>query len=282
MRRWIIRLILITLLLGGTVAMWRYAHRDEIRAAAIERTGAELRATIIPHFELRDASFAEAVTYLETEAHRAGLRGDIHFVILSDAEIQRRLRRRLSGLSLPVKKGLPALTATSSVNKTRVVPSPITISMTTLPVDPAISYIAKFGLVAYRITPQAVEFADPTGFDGTLEPLITRTFSFDPRFFSRSIHSEDLWPNGRRDARTYLEKVEPKLTFYEGTFAEYDPRRSTIRIRNTWTQIDWLKDFAEPSIVDQIRDRIREWFRSEPETPIPTAPAPAVPPIPSG
>ncbi len=96
MRRWIIRLIIMTLLLGGMVAMWRYDRRDEILAAAIARTQVELQATVIPRFELQDATFEEALAYLESQARRAGLRRDIRFALMSEEDVRKEFRRRES------------------------------------------------------------------------------------------------------------------------------------------------------------------------------------------
>ncbi|MEO8353715.1 MAG: hypothetical protein ABI680_18460 [Chthoniobacteraceae bacterium] len=251
-----------TLLLGGMVAMWRYLNRDEILAAAIARTHAELQATIIPQFELKDASFAEVVAYLETEAHRAGFRGGTRFTVLSDEEVQKVFRRRLSGDMIANDSIRPNFSQGSYAPK-------VTLSLTDVPVTTALFYVSSLTGCVTRFAPDGVEFACVPE-EGTIESLIARTILIRPEYIASFLRYEgERHADGSLDLRPYFQSIG--VTFYEGTSARFDPVNGALTIQNTDAQFDIVKYSIAPEciqhpLLERIRWRFHAWFYPEGRT----------------
>jgi len=315
MRRWLVRSLKITLLLTALLAVLfaldQSINREDIARARQERFREKIYSCILPGFKLRDASLDEILSSLQSQAQKAGWRGELRFAVLSEAEAKKRFHRRLEIVSrwqwepspklIPDLEPLPEAPDASSQDidpKSSALPARITISLSAISLMEACREVFSMADYGMRVGDGVVELAPHIG-DGTCDPFVQRAFRMRP-FVKEFMPAEARLPNGHFDVRVPLHRdllsffegtSNPipagsivaslgGISFYEGTSADYDPKSGTLVLVNTQAQAELL-DPPSSGSHDSIAHLVHAWFESlfHPSTPKPqTSPNPLAPP----
>lgn len=281
MKRWIV-LISCGAALFGSLAGFYLWHREEFRAARELAKREEVayfgQNVVIPRFELNEASFEQALAQVRRQAVAAGFPSRIPIRIMSERELANLIRERV---------GVTSSSGTTSEAPGQTVEprelereTPITISLTNIPVLEAIRYISALGDRHFRITETAIEIT-PWMPGRTMPPVLVRhEWRVRPGFVlsTDSLATSLSADKTKVDAAPFLKSLG--LSFPEGSSAHYDSKKGMLVMVNTqenWDLIDTMGcSGGEAPWFEKVAYRIRSFFHSQP------SPPPAPPPIVTG
>ncbi len=244
--------------LGSTTII--QAPSDDLRGTA--QITAKLNKIIIPKIEFRDATIREAIDYLKAKSR------DLD----TDADPQRRgvniVLKLESGYrapaSTPAASGgpvIPGLEAPAAVDTVSAAPSvepgttPITLSLSNVPMIEALKYITSLANLKFKIEPYAVSvvpLSQPT------DDLITKQYQVSPSFISGAAASTgDTSASGaggdasgagakiaaRISAKDYL--AGQGVPFPAGTSATYQTGTSRLIVKNTQEALDLIDTLVQ-------------------------------------
>lgn len=241
--------------LGSTVII--QAPSDDLRGTA--SITAKLSKIIIPRIEFKDATIREAIDYLKAKSRDLDddpnpERRGVNIVLKLDSPY------RTPGVSAttstaPIIPGLePAVVPETTVSAPSTEPgsSPITLSLSNVPLIEALKYITSLADLKFKIEPYAVSvvpLSQPT------EDLITKQYQVSPSFISgAAAASGDSAPAG--DAAGAGAKLVAKISakdylagqgvpFPPGASANYQTGSSRLIVKNTQEALDLIDTLVQ-------------------------------------
>ncbi|MEO7933649.1 MAG: Amuc_1098 family type IV pilus outer membrane protein [Chthoniobacterales bacterium] len=231
---------------------------DDLRGTA--SITAKLNKIIIPRIEFKDATIREAIDYLKAKSRdidddpnpeKRGVN-----IVLKLESSYRTPSSPAAAAAAPVIPGLE--TPAASVDATAAAPSaepgstPITLSLTNVPLIEALRYITSLANLKFKIEPYAVSvvpLSQPT------EDLITKQYQVSPGFISGAAAASgeaaaapaagtaDAAGTGnaiakKQGAREYLEGQG--VPFPPGASATYQAGSSRLIVKNTQEALDLI------------------------------------------
>ena len=247
MRRWV-RSIALAGLVVFVILVGRKGYQDYAAARAVaerEKTIHWLNSLIIPRLDFREASLEEMVAFLNQHiASAQGRPKGLHIEIAGTNE--------MAGFHplVPEEKEPVSLAEGGS--------GEITVELTALPMIEALKYVTGISKRTFEIRSRLILVHPIPPLQGTFDPLVTRTFillrGVEKTLFGASEQTAttiDVAEGLRRNG----------MKFYKGSYAEFDPRGRTLRVRNTESQISVVETCADCFGVS-MSDRVIRWIES--------------------
>jgi len=229
-----------------------FSNRTDVRGT--EAITAKLNRIIIPKIDFRDTSVREAIEFLKQRSKELD----------TSAESPQQKRGVNIVLKLPQVPVAPAATPApgeapaAATAETAAAPSggnadtPVTLSLTNVPMVEALRYLTELAGLKYKIEPYAVSIVPIT--ENTTD-LVTKEYRVPPGFIPTTTST----PSGgagsptagaapitatasnigsRTDALEYLKSLG--VPFPEGSFAQYVPAGSRLIVKTTPDAIDLI------------------------------------------
>lgn len=223
------------------------ADSRNLSGASTEAITAKLNRIIIPRIDLRDTTVREAVEFLKQRSR------ELDTTTTDPAE------RKGVNIVLKLSSLQPAITASDIPADSAILgaeiaapvvtaESPITLSLSNVPLVEALRYLTELAGLKYKVEPFAVSIVPITE---NTDELVTKEYRVPPGFIpsdsgvadtnpvaGRSLELGDARLKGRTNALEYL-KTQGVL-FPTGAFAQYVPAGSKLIVRNTLNAIDLI------------------------------------------
>jgi len=142
----------------------------------------------------------------------------------------------------------------------------VSLNLSALPLEEVLRYLARLTDMRYRLAPYAIELVPLTQLDGQ---MITRSYAVPPYFLQSmpvsEAQGEDVFAEtASQGARTKLSAAEflqaQGIVFPEGGRAWYDAGSSTLTVRNTPDNLDYVEqlvDNSNDSAPKQVEVRVK-------------------------
>ena len=190
----------------------------------------KLQETIIPIIDFNEATLKEAIDFLRQKSIE-------HDPLETD----------------PTRRGVNFIIKDSTGGPSDDDPPsrPITLRLSNVPLVEAIKYVTELAGLRYKVETWAIVIVPQWDAGGD---MFTRTFRVPPTFLTRNSYpaaiGEDPFApaevdrrNRPRTAKDILESVG--VTFGEGASAFYDPRTSSLIVRNTESNMELVDAYVE-------------------------------------
>lgn len=203
----------------------------------------KLDKIILPKVEFSDATLEEAVEFLRIRSRE-----------LDTEEAD------------PARKGVNIVIDAKAKQD-----ASITMKLTNVPLGVVLEYTSKLAGGAYKITPHAVVITPKSAADG--DQLFTRTFKVPPDFLNRlgaGGPDDDPFADQNPVRRIGIKEMlkDKGIDFPEGASVLYNPKLSSLVVRNTQANMDLLETLI--AVTDQNRPsvlRLRvEFYEMQKET----------------
>jgi general secretion pathway protein D len=242
-------------------------------AAGTARIKLKLERIILPKLEFREATIREALDYLrrrsiELDTDPDPAKRGVSFVL--------KLEQQPGGVPAPAAPpaaappaipglepipGVPPAEGAAPAVGVSGVSTPITISLTNIPLLEALKYVTSLANLKYKIEPYAIAIV-PMGVDTNV--LIQKEYKVPPGFITRIASpagdaGAGLTPTtpadatrggaaitGRLDAAEFLRTSG--VTFPEGASAVYIARSSRLIVRNTQENLDLIDTLIQAQV----------------------------------
>ena len=223
-------LLIAAVLLHGTVCAAKPAATPAPKAWVEKK----LDRIIIPHVELRDVLFTEAVDFLRKEARRCDPQG-------KGVPIALQLEP-----STPAEPAAPLVIPGLPPGPNPVSPDAlkITISLTKVQLREALRYFAGLANMKVWVRPDGVHIVPAL----EPEPMFTREFAIPADVFpwlekQDRIEQTDLAAKARNNFQKYL--ISNGVLFPNGSTAQLNSRATRVTIHNTKDQLELIKVVLE-------------------------------------
>ncbi len=237
------------------------APSDDLRGTA--SITAKLNKIIIPRIEFKDATIREAIDYLKAKSRDIDddpnpERRGVNIVLKLESSYRTPAAPATAVPAAPVIPGLEA--PASSVDAASATPTsepgstPITLSLTNVPLIEALRYITSLANLKFKIEPYAVSvvpLSQPT------EDLITKQYQVSPGFISGSAAAGDAsaaapaTATATGDAAGVGSRISARISakdflagqgvpFPPGASANYQTGNSRLIVKNTQEALDLI------------------------------------------
>ncbi len=230
---------------------------DDLRGTA--SITAKLNKIIIPRIEFKDATIREAIDYLKAKSRDldddpSPERRGVNIVLKLDSSF-RAPSAPAAAPSAPVIPGLETPAApvadTASVSSVEPGSTPITLSLSNVPLIEALRYITSLANLKFKIEPYAVSVVP---LSAPTEDLITKQYQVSPGFISgAAAASGDAAPvaSAKGDAAGAGAKIASRISakdyltnqgvpFPPGSSATYQTGSSRLIVKNTQEALDLI------------------------------------------
>ena len=230
---------------------------DDLRGTA--SITAKLNKIIIPRIEFKDATIREAIDYLKAKSRDldddpSPERRGVNIVLKLDSSF-RAPSMPAAAPSAPVIPGLETPAApvadTASVSSVEPGSTPITLSLSNVPLIEALRYITSLANLKFKIEPYAVSVVP---LSAPTEDLITKQYQVSPGFITgAAAASGDAAPvaSAKGDAAGVGAKIASRISakdyltnqgvpFPPGSSATYQTGSSRLIVKNTQEALDLI------------------------------------------
>jgi len=217
---------------------------------------AKLNRIVIPKIDLHDTTVREAIEYLKQQSKNLDISSNnpqekkgVNIVLKLDALVP---ATPASNEPAPSPESRAAAAPVGGNADT-----PITLSLSNVPLIEAIRYLTELAKLKYKIEPYAVsivpisenttdlvtkEYRVPPGFI----PTASSTTDNAPAAGNQSLNATESHIGKRTNALDYLQ--EQGISFPAGSFAQYVPAGSKLIVRNTPDAIDLIDTLVDAAV----------------------------------